>query len=181
MDYIYSRVSMDKQTVDNQVSTLKQKFPGAQVVEETALGTKRRRELELLLAKLCEGDRLIVFALDRLGRRTSEVLAIIEDLEKRKVVLVSLREGVDYSTICGKLVTQILCSVAEMERNLISERTKAALAARKLKGVKLGKPPKYDDRMIMRIKKLREKGMTLEEISKETGVSRSRVHILSQK
>ena len=83
---------------------------------------------------------LIVAALDRLGRRTSEVLPLIEDLDSRGVILKSEREGVDYSTPVGRLVTQILISVAEMERSMLSERTKAGLANARAKGKQIGRP-----------------------------------------
>lgn len=175
MKYIYSRVSTDKQSTDNQLAELKAEHPDAAVFEEVASGAKSRPILKTLLSTLKEGDILIVYALDRLGRRTSEVLALIEDLERRKVVLRSKREGVDYSTICGKLVTQILCSVAEMERNLISERTKAALAAKRAQGIIGGRPAKYSGETAARVRELKGQGKSLRAISKETGVSTTRV------
>lgn len=175
MKVIYSRVSTDKQDTENQLSRLREMHPDASVVEETASGAKRRPVLEGLLASLQKGDLLIVASLDRLGRRTSEVLRLIEDLERRGVILKSIREGVDYSTIAGRLVTQILVSVAEMERGLISERTKAALAAKKAKGMKLGREPIYSLATIARAKEMRAGGALLKDIARETGMSVSRV------
>src|SRR4051812_25001893 len=110
--YIYSRVSTDGQTTDGQVLALTARYPEAQIVSEVASGAKHRPILRALVAQLQAGDTLVVAALDRLGRRTSEVLALIEDLDRRRIVLVSVREGVDYSTAAGRLVTQILVSVA---------------------------------------------------------------------
>jgi DNA invertase Pin-like site-specific DNA recombinase len=170
-DFIYSRVSTDKQDVESQLVLLRSRFPDAKVISETASGAKARPELQKLLKRLKKGDRLIVAALDRLGRKVSEVLLIVEDLDKRKVVLISLREQIDYGTLAGKLVTQILLSVAEMERNLISERTKAGLKAAKARGVKLGsapiRTPEQEDLML----KMRAEGSTLRDISKATGFS----------
>lgn len=180
MRFLYGRVSTDGQTTDNQISALKAKYPDAVVVEETASGAKRRPKLEELLARVQKGDELIVAALDRLGRRTSEVLALIEDLEAKGVILKSEREGVDYSTICGRLVTQILCSVAEMERNIISERTRLGLAARKAKGVKLGRASTYTVEQIEEVRQLRAAGKTLKEIRQLTGLSESRIHQLTK-
>lgn len=180
MQYIYSRVSTEKQQIENQLSKLRELFPNAAIVEEVGSGIKARPELAALLSRLVQGDTLIVAALDRLGRRTSEILAIIEDLERRGVILKSIREGVDYSTICGKLVTQILCSVAEMERNLISERTRLALAAKKKAGVKLGGRPKYSPEVIDQVRELRLQGATVREVAKITGVSASRVSQLGK-
>jgi len=175
MLYIYSRVSTDKQETQNQLSSLKETFPTAAVFEEIASGAKARPVLQTLLASLQRGDTLIVAALDRLGRRTSEVLMLIEDLERRGVILKSIREGVDYSTIAGRLVTQILCACAEMERRLISERTKMALDARKKAGVKLGGPSKYSLETVTHVRGLRAQGQTVREIAKATGMSPSRV------
>lgn len=175
MQYIYSRVSTDKQETQNQLSKLKELFPAAAVFEEVASGAKARPVLQTLLEVLRPGDTLIVAALDRLGRRTSEVLALIEDLEHRGVVLKSIREGVDYSTIAGRLVTQILCACAEMERRLISERTKLALEARRKAGVRLGGPAKFSPETVQRVLDLRAQGHTVRDVARATGVSASRV------
>jgi DNA invertase Pin-like site-specific DNA recombinase len=180
MQYIYTRVSTDRQETENQTHGLRESYPNAAIVEEIASGAKCRPKLQELLERLVKGDVLIVYALDRLGRRTSEVLALIEDLERRGVVLKSMREGVDYSTIAGRLVTQILCSVAEMERNLISERTKLALAARKKQGVQLGAKAKYDSETVARVRALKAEGLTVREIAIQVGMSASRVSQLTK-
>jgi DNA invertase Pin-like site-specific DNA recombinase len=175
MQYIYSRVSTAKQDTENQLSRLRELYPNAVVVDETASGAKSRPELKMLVAKLLRGDELIVAALDRLGRRTSEVLGLIEDLEKRGVVLKSLREGVDYSTVCGRLVTQILCSVAEMERGLIASRTRDALAAKRTQGIVGGRKPSFSNETIQQVKLLRASGLSCRGVSAKTGVSPSRI------
>lgn len=175
MIYIYSRVSTDKQDTNNQLAKLKGMFPDASLHEETASSGKERPVLKKLIATLEKGDVLVVAALDRLGRKTSEILLLIEDLDRKGVILKSIREGVDYSTIAGRLVTQILCSVAEMEKNLISERTKAALAAKRAKGIVGGRRAKYGPELIAEIKKLRFEQKSLREISEKTGVSISRI------
>lgn len=180
MQYIYSRISTGKQDIENQLAKLRALYPEALIVEETASGGKSRPELQALLAKLDKGDDLIVAALDRLGRRTSEVLALIEDLERRGVILKSLREGVDYSTVCGRLVTQILCSVAEMERGLIAARTKDALAAKRKQGVIGGRRPTYSADIIAYVKELRLQGLTIRAVAQLTGVSASRVAQLTK-
>lgn len=180
MKVIYARVSTDSQTNDNQITDLKARFPDASVVTETVSGVKKKPKLEELIGKLDRGSTLIVAALDRLGRRTSEVLALIESLEAKGIILVSVREGVDYSTIAGRLVTQVLCSVAEMERRIISERTKLGLAHRKALGIKLGRAPKFNPELIQQVKSMRAEGITLQKISESTGVSVSRIHQLTK-
>lgn len=139
-DYIYSRVSTEEQRTDAQLMRLTRTYPNARVVSEVASGAKKRPLLNALVKQLKRGDRLIVYSLDRLGRRTLDLLELIEGLEEKGVVVKSIREGVDYSTPVGKLVTQILASVAEMERNLISERTKTGLAAARAQGKFGGRP-----------------------------------------
>jgi putative DNA-invertase from lambdoid prophage Rac len=109
---IYSRVSTQSQTTDNQLNQLRSLYPTAEVVEETASGGKARPKLNELVETLKSGDVLVISALDRLGRRTVEILSLIEELDRRGVILKSLREGVDYGTISGRLVVQVLAGLA---------------------------------------------------------------------
>ena len=158
-EYAYVRISTDIQEHDSQILALKKKYPGAVVVSEVASGAKSRPILKALIEQLQEGDVLIVAALDRLGRRASEALLLIEDLDRRGVVLKSEREGVDYSTPVGRLVTQILVSVAEMERSMISDRTKAGLAAAKAKGRQIGRPKEIPSAKVAEgLRLIREEG-----------------------
>lgn len=179
--YIYSRTSTSLQDTSNQTIHLKSLFPDAIVIEETASGAKARPALEKLVRELKSGDVLAVSALDRLGRKTSEILVLIEDLQRRGVILKSVREGIDYSTIMGKLVTQILCSVAELERNVIAERTRLALAAKRQQGIIGGRRPIYSKEVVERAKTLRAKGLTLQAVSDQTGLSISRIYQLTKK
>lgn len=170
--YIYSRVSTDQQSADGQLSDLKTMYPDAQVISEVGSGMKRRPMLEALIENLKGGDFLIVYALDRLGRRTTDVLRMIEELEAKGINLISRREGVDYSTTTGKLVTQILLSVAEMERDLISERTKAGLRAAKEKGRLIGRKPSISDDVKSRaIKLVRDEGLSLRKAADLVGMN----------
>jgi putative DNA-invertase from lambdoid prophage Rac len=173
--YIYCRVSTDDQTTDGQALALSKRYPDAQVVSEVASGAKSRPMLKALVEQLKKGDTLIVAALDRLGRRTAEVLTMIEALEKRGVILVSAREGVDYSTTAGRLVTQILVSVAEMERAMISERTRAGLAAARARGRFAGRPPTISTEQRDEVRKLRKQGLTIKEVALRVGISKASV------
>lgn len=176
MEYIYCRVSTDKQENDNQVFHLKAKYPNAQVFEETITGTSTQKPiLNALLALLQPGDVLVIAALDRLGRRAGRAIMLIDELYERGIKVHSIREGLDYSTPTGKLVGQITLAVSENERNLISERTKAALAVRKAAGVKLGPPRTISDETIAYIRELRTIGQTIDQIHKQTQVSTGRI------
>ncbi|MCM2354117.1 MAG: recombinase family protein [Pseudobdellovibrio sp.] len=176
--YVYARVSTQNQETENQIIHLRRIYPEAAFISETASGAKSRPELDALVAKLQRGDELIVSSLDRLGRKTSEILVLIESLEKRGVILKSLREGLDYSTVSGRLVTQILISVSELERSLISMRTKVALAAKREKGIFGGRPRVHGDAIIAKARELRSQGKSLTAIASETGVSKTRLHQL---
>lgn len=174
-EYIYTRVSTDGQTSEGQTLALLQKYPNAQVISEVASGAKTRPMLNALIDELKPGDTLIVAALDRLGRRASEALNLIESLQERGVNLVSVREGVDYSTPVGRLVTQILVSVAEMERAMISERTKAGLKAAASNGRKGGRPARIPKDTRAQIREMYQSGLSMEAVAQKTGVSKSSV------
>lgn len=177
---IYSRVSTGLQETSNQIISIQQMYPHAEIVEEIASGAKARPALEKLVAELKAGDVLVIAALDRLGRRTSEILLLIENLEKRGVILKSVRESIDFSSIAGRLVCQILVSVSEMERRIISERTKVALAAKKKMGIVGGRRAKFTAQQINQVKTLRSQGVKLKEIAARTGISISRVYQLTK-
>lgn len=176
--YVYARVSTQSQETENQIINLRRQYPNAEFIEEIASGAKARPELEKLVQQLQRGDELIVSSLDRLGRKTAEILTLIDSLEKRGIILKSLREGLDYSTISGRLVTQILVSVSELERSLISQRTKAALAAKREKGIVGGRPRIHSDEKIEAARHLRSQGKSLAVISREVGISIGRLHQL---
>jgi len=110
---------------------------------ETASGAKRDRpELKAALAAMQEGDTLIVWRLDRLARSLRHLLETVEGLEAKGMKFRSLTEAMDTSTSGGKLILSVLGAIAEFERALISERTKAGLAAARLRGRKGGRPKK---------------------------------------
>lgn len=172
--FIYSRVSTSGQCVEAQILELKKRYPDADVISEVGSGSKARPMLEALIENVERGDMIIIYALDRLGRKTTDVLRIVEAIEKKGVILVSKREGVDYSTPVGKLVTQILVSVSEMERNLISERTRAGLLAAKAKGRLIGRKPTIPDEIKERaIELVCKSGLSLRKAAAEVGMNHS--------
>lgn len=175
---IYMRVSTDGQIHDGQEHGLIAKFPGAEIIKETASGGKSRPILEALVKRLSAGDTLAVASLDRLGRVTSQILCLIEDLQRKGVNVISLREGVDYSSPTGRLVTQIMVSVSELEKSLIGTRTKAALQAKKAKGERLGPPPTYSQNDFTKAKSMRLEGYSYREIGKATGMSLGKLSTL---
>lgn len=169
------------QDTENQTTLLLQQFPDAEVIQEIASGGKARPKLLELIGRLEKGDTLVVAALDRLGRKTVEILSLIEDLDRRGIILKSLREGIDYGSISGRLVVQILVSVSELERSLISQRTKAALEAKRQQGIVGGRKPKFSKEQVEQALTLRSSGVTLREIAQQLGMSVARVQQLTRR
>lgn len=136
----YARVSTDDQNLNLQRDALEQ--AGCKKIYEDQLsGAKAARPgLQQTLDVLREGDVLVVWRLDRLGRSLKDLLQIVEVLDERGVELQSLQESINTMSSGGKLVFHIFAALAEFERNLIRERTQAGLKAAKARGRKGGRP-----------------------------------------
>lgn len=129
----YARVSTEDQDLTLQVAALtKHGIPLNHIFSEHASGkTMERKELRTVVKVMRAGDTLVVWKLDRLGRTLTGVLEMIEQLNKSGISLISLTESFDTTTPMGKAFLQIALVFAELERNMISERTKSGMAARK--------------------------------------------------
>ena len=148
MNYGYIRVSTDKQTVENQRYEInrfceRENITINQWIEETTSGTKEpdKRKLGAVLSKLQKGDTLICAELSRLGRSLLMIMDILNQCLKREVQVWTIKDnyrlGMDISS---KVLAFAFGLSAEIERNLISQRTKEALARRRAEGVILGRP-----------------------------------------
>ena len=140
----YARVSTEEQNLEMQISAL-EAAGCKRVYREKASGVgemRQRQSLEHCLEQLKSGDQLCVWKLDRLGRSTSNLLLLADELRERQIDLVSLTEGIDTHTPAGKMVFHMIAAMAEMERSLISERVKAGMAEAVGKGRHVGRPPK---------------------------------------
>ena len=136
----YARVSTQDQTLDLQKDALK-KIGCTKIFTDTASGAQAERKgLEEALEFLREGDTLVVWRLDRLGRSLKHLIETITNLNKRKIGFQSLTESIDTTTSNGRLIFNIFASLAEFERDLIRERTKAGLAAARARGRVGGRP-----------------------------------------
>lgn len=112
------------------------------IFEEKASGAQRDRpELKTALEFIRAGDTLVVWKLDRLARSLKQLIETVGSLEDREVGFVSLTENIDTTTSSGKLVFHIFASLAEFERSIIRERTKAGLDAARKCGKRGGRPP----------------------------------------
>jgi DNA invertase Pin-like site-specific DNA recombinase len=148
MHYAYVRVSTDKQSIENQQFEIL-KFADQktiqihQWIEETISGTKsfRDRSLGQLVSTLTSSDTLIVTELSRLGRSVMEVMSILNALMNKKVKVISIKEGYELGdTIDSKILAFAFSLSADIERKMISSRTKEALARKKQEGRTLGRP-----------------------------------------
>lgn len=136
----YARVSSDDQNLALQKDAL-QAAQCERVYEEKESGGKTDRpELLKLLEVLRQGDTLVVWRLDRLGRSLKHLIEIVEKLEAMGVGFQSLTENIDTTTSGGKLVFHIFAALAEFERTLIRERTRAGLKAARVRGRQGGRP-----------------------------------------
>ncbi|MGH8953703.1 MAG: recombinase family protein [Microbacterium sp.] len=137
---------------------------------------KERPALDALLADLATGDVVTVYKLDRIGRSTAHVAALIEELTQRGVHIRSLSDGLDSTTPTGKAMLQMLAIFAELERSFIQERTMAGLAAARAQGRVGGRPKKVNDAKHRQAQTLRDAGESVPDIAKTLGVSVSTVY-----
>ena len=136
----YARVSTADQNMHLQKDALTA-AGCAQICEDTLSGAKAARPgLEKALGMLREGDTLVVWKLDRLGRSLKHLIESVQALDSRGIGLKSLQDNIDTTTPGGKLLFHILGSLAEFERDLVRERTNAGLAAARARGRKGGRP-----------------------------------------
>ena len=150
----YARVSTNDQNLDLQIDALTGK-DCTTIYEEKASGKSRARpELENCLKALRQGDVLIVWRLDRLGRSLSDLVKIVSELESKGIGFESITEKIDTTTATGKLVFHLFCALAEFERNLIRERTHAGLAAARARGRVGGRKKKLTLKEIEQVKAL---------------------------
>ena len=150
----YARVSTDDQNLDLQRDALH--LAGVEsVYEEAASGkTAARQELGNCLKALRAGDTLVVWRLDRLGRSLPDLVQVIAGLDEKGIGFESITEKLETSSAAGRLVFHVFAALAEFERNLIRERTRAGLAAARARGRSGGRKPKLDARQIREIKRL---------------------------
>lgn len=174
----YARVSTTDQSLDRQMDELL--AAGAErIYSDVGSGKKGavRPQWEELLRSQRPGDTLMVTELSRLGRSTSQLSSLAEDLADRGVDLKILNLGIDTSTSGGKLIYTIISGVAAMERDLLIERTNSGLAAARARGRKGGRKREFSPRAARRAQEQYEKGdLTVTEIARLAGVSRQTLY-----
>ena len=169
----YARVSTDDQNTSLQLDALKSAGCD-QVFEEKISGkNKDRPELDVCLKVLRDGDTLVVWRLDRLGRSLEHLVQIIRELEDRKIGFQSLTESIDTTNAGGKLIFHIFAALSEFERNLIRERTIAGLKAARARGRVGGRKAKLSSPDVRKAAAmLLDPLVTKTEVAKHFGISR---------
>jgi DNA invertase Pin-like site-specific DNA recombinase len=170
----YARVSTVDQNLELQRDALA-RAGCVQVYEEKASGKAKagRPELANMMRAVRKGDTLIVWRLDRLGRSLVDLVQIVDELAARGVAFESLSEKIDTSTAQGRMFFGFMAAMAQYQRDVISENTKAGLEASKARGRSGGRPAKLDDKAIAEIRVLRASpDISMASIAKRYGVSK---------
>jgi DNA invertase Pin-like site-specific DNA recombinase len=140
MNIGYARVSTLEQNLDLQQDALKQAGCKRVYLDKLSGALAQRPGLEQMKDALREGDTLVVWRLDRLGRSLKDLVERVAYLDERQVGLKSLHESIDTTTPSGTLIFHVFAALAEFERNLTRERTRAGLAAARARGKQGGRP-----------------------------------------
>lgn len=174
----YARVSTKGQSPDLQIEALTRAGCPEVFTDRAASGTQARRpQLDELLARVEPGDEIVVWKLDRLGRSTRNLLVLLDDLESRGVHFRSLTEGITTTGAMGRAMATIMAAFTQLERDQLSERTRAGLASAAKKGRHPGRPAvTRNTNRVTQAWQYREAGLNPEEIGKLLGVSKSTVY-----
>ncbi|MCX2475279.1 recombinase family protein [Pedobacter sp. MC2016-05] len=180
----YARVSTKEQNLYLQIEALEK--AGCEIIfRETISGaTKVRPELDRMISQFRKGDELVVWKLDRLGRSLKHIIDLVLRLSEEGIIIKGLTDGVDTSTINGRLFLNIMASLAEYERELIRERTKAGLESARARGRTGGRPKGFTKDTISKLLVMRsvykDFDKTPEEIYKGLQLTRARFYRYSK-
>ncbi|QAU23186.1 recombinase family protein [Dyella sp. M7H15-1] len=167
----YARVSTQDQNLDLQIEALI-KAGCKKVFEDKISGSRAERPgLAKALEVLREGDTLVVWKLDRLGHSVKNLVDLVGELHQRNVQFKSLTDAIDTGTSSGRFFFHVMASLAEMERELTVERTRAGLAVARQLGRKGGRKRQMTDSKIKSAKKLLANGIPPRDVAKSLGVS----------
>ena len=166
----YARVSTGDQNLDLQKNALV-RAECEQIFEDTASGKNARRPgLRRAIRRLKPGDSLVVWKLDRLGRSVRDLITLVSELQDKGIHFRSLTDSIDTSTPAGRFFFHVMSALAEMERELIVERTRAGLAAARELGRVGGRRRVMTEEVVERCRRMLENGATRQQIADVIGV-----------
>ncbi|MFZ3499824.1 recombinase family protein [Streptomyces sp. 5.8] len=175
----YARVSTDSQEAQLQLDALEVAGCSRTFIDKASGKNTERPELKAALDYLRDGDSLCVWKLDRFARSLIDLVAMVDGLAERGIgfkVLTGALANIDPNTPDGRLMLQVIGAMAEFERSLIRERTKAGLEAAKAQGRTGGRPTVITDDMLTVAKARKRKGESVSAIAKALGVSRATLY-----
>ena len=170
----YARVSTKNQNLDLQIDALK-KAGCDKIFFEKKSAVKERAEFQRCLEYLRDGDTLVVWKLDRLGRTMKQLINLIEDLKEKGIGLYIVSESIDTSTKMGNMMFTLASMFAEMERELIRERTNVGLAAARKRGRVGGRKPVESDTLDKAFM-MYDSGVTVIDIVRTLPISKATFH-----
>lgn len=179
--YHYSRVSLAEQTTENQSLAVKQAGYNVDYWYSDSgvsggVDALHREQFALMSAKMERGDTLIVSAVDRIGRKTANVISTIEDFHKRGIKVIVLAYGsLDLASDIGMAMISIAAVFAQLERADLKARTKRGMARVKESGTRLGQPLKITPDMMESIASKKQQGISIESIAQSVGIAKNTV------
>ena len=179
--FAYTRVSRNDQNHENQCQEIRSAgytvdYCFADIGVSGSMQASARPEFQKLMSQIRNGETLIVSKLDRLGRDAIDVGQTVKLLQEREIKVIVLQLGaVDLTSPAGKLLLTMLSAVAQMERDLLIERTQAGLARAKAEGKVLGRKPKTTDEQRAVIRDRLASGESVSAVARDFGISRASV------
>ena len=180
MTFGYARVSTASQDEALQLDALEQAGCDRVFTDHASGATSSRPALDELLSRVRRGDTLVIWRLDRLGRSLRHLLEVVGELEQRGVALRSLTELIDTSSPAGRLIFHTFGALAEFERDLIRERTKAGLAAARARGRVGGRPTVWTPEKLELARRMLAEERAVSTVADVLGVSRASVYRLAR-
>lgn len=176
----YARVSTGHQSLDAQLDALNTAGVDTERVYSDKLsGAGKRTDrpgFAAMLSYVRPGDTVVVTGIDRLGRNIVEVMQTVNELAAKQVTLRSLREAIDSTTPIGRAIVGVFASLAQLELEWQRERKAAAKAARKARGLPIGRPKALDNQQAALARRMKASGEAVPTIAETLGVSRATVY-----
>lgn len=173
----YARVSTIDQNLDLQRDALTSAGCEKIFTDKASGARDDRPGLEKAKSHLRKGDTLVIWKLDRLGRTVRGLINFVQELRDGGIGFRSLQDNIDTGTAAGKFFFHVMAGLAEMERDLIRERTKAGLAAARARGRNGGRPPKLTRKQLAHaMRLLQDRSTTVIEVAESLGVDRSTLY-----